>query len=388
MDPSQIPLPDQIPDPVEIPASLTDTGRSSTVEALIAQNEDLMARLSVTLRRNLILEENLEELERNLKESHENYERVFDQNLILMRKDEIWQKKLKAESARIAPLKDEIQLFKLKVDESETFLKSNTEKFRRKLEQCHRSLSRFRKYHLKIQKIVRPKIKLQNQLLRQISDSKNRISDMQATITRLTDHLQSQRTEFQQAFKNVESQYQFQIQKITEEMEAYKNECLDNRKLQERIDALMMERGELENRSIALSRKYDSLYAATNRDIEHLQGQVAFYRTESKKNESELSSLRCNVERLEQEKDSFQTRSEELSEHLESLQILWQEKQKESEQIGLQKSALQKLNLELTMELRRFRETGCVEPVKVKMQSNSESHQTLSKLISEIETGY
>ena len=86
MDINTIPLPDQLPQKLDVNSLSKNLLESQAVENLIAQNDDLMARLSVNLKRILKMEQiNRDEINKN-KELIQKVEHLSDQVLILKEK--------------------------------------------------------------------------------------------------------------------------------------------------------------------------------------------------------------------------------------------------------------------------------------------------------------
>lgn len=86
MDITNVPLPDQLPKKLDVSLLPKELLESQAFENLMAQNDDLMARLSVSLKRILKLEQmGREEFNKN-KELHQKIEHLTDQVLILKEK--------------------------------------------------------------------------------------------------------------------------------------------------------------------------------------------------------------------------------------------------------------------------------------------------------------
>ena len=75
---SHIPVPSQLPTALELDQLPDHVLRSGAVEALIQQNDDLMARLRVTLRRISVYEERLHRSESERQEILAEYENFRD----------------------------------------------------------------------------------------------------------------------------------------------------------------------------------------------------------------------------------------------------------------------------------------------------------------------
>src|SRR5690242_19027163 len=89
-DSPPVALPSEIPTRLDVSNLPLPILRSGSVEALIAQNEDLMARLSVTLRRMSIMEEDANRLKTEKDLAEQQTRNVADQILLHENKDEYW----------------------------------------------------------------------------------------------------------------------------------------------------------------------------------------------------------------------------------------------------------------------------------------------------------
>lgn len=84
-----IPLPNQLPKGMDFSEVPQPTLKSSTLESVISQNEDLMARLSMSLRKTNQLEERCAVLEKDNNSYGAKFETLREQVLLLKEKDSI-----------------------------------------------------------------------------------------------------------------------------------------------------------------------------------------------------------------------------------------------------------------------------------------------------------
>ncbi len=90
----QIPLPDELPKRNDFSHLPKEILKSSTVENLISQNEDLMARLKVSLRRLSLLENENQRLIDDANKARIAQSSVADQVLVFKEKDSLWRQKV------------------------------------------------------------------------------------------------------------------------------------------------------------------------------------------------------------------------------------------------------------------------------------------------------
>ena len=94
-----IPVPSDMPEPIKHGDFSAGVKRSSAVEALIQQNDDLMSRLSVSLRRIADLEERVQTQALENGKYKSRYENLKDQVLVLKEKAKILTERKGAEES-------------------------------------------------------------------------------------------------------------------------------------------------------------------------------------------------------------------------------------------------------------------------------------------------
>ncbi|WP_374030319.1 hypothetical protein [Bdellovibrio bacteriovorus] len=135
-----IPLPDELPRQNDFSHLPKEILKSSTVENLISQNEDLMARLKVTLRRLSLLETENQKFSEEANKARLSQSSVTDQILVWKEKDNLWRQK---------------------VDQLEREKEIQAEKLRaltEKTQNMATELARHEKYHERIKTQVKPYI--------------------------------------------------------------------------------------------------------------------------------------------------------------------------------------------------------------------------------------
>lgn len=110
--PAQIPV--ELPPPPDLSNLPSHILHSGTVETLIGQNDDLMARLKVNIRRNSLLEQKILELENVANELTRANSSLLSQTQVYEEKDLIVREKLAAGSQALDNLKEELTLNQVK----------------------------------------------------------------------------------------------------------------------------------------------------------------------------------------------------------------------------------------------------------------------------------
>lgn len=343
-----IPLPDELPKRSDLSHLPKDILKSSTVENLISQNEDLMARLKVSLRRLSILETENQKLSEETNKARLSQTSVTDQILVLKEKDHIWKQKIDQ-----VEKEKEIQTEKIKALQ-ERLLNTSAE------------LTRHIKYHDRIKNQVKPYV---SQLKEYSKTQDLKIQEFEASLSHKEAQLRDLRHQIIEVTKN--SRYQVEssekkaqemIQFYEQQVQGLQREVQMLHQIQEeleiksmKLNAAMERQDTLENENITLRRTKEDLKERLEKDIERQQERLSELTRQNQKLGVEHADLQIrvvddqeNIKRLE--KENFQ-----LMEQLESLRYMWNAKNEEHEKLKTVASALERLNLELSHKLNDLR---------------------------------
>ena len=158
IEPVPVPLPTEIPEPPNLSQLPQDILHSGTVETLIGQNDDLMARLKVTLRRQSILEQDILNLKKQQREIEKYCDNLENQNQILKEKDQQASKRQIQIEDKFLTVQEDLQLYEIRYAElSEKYEIKKTDLVRH--EKLNKSLRRdLKTYSRRLKKWVRPLI--------------------------------------------------------------------------------------------------------------------------------------------------------------------------------------------------------------------------------------
>ncbi len=310
-----IPLPSQIPkglDFTDIPVSAL---KSSTLESLISQNEDLMARLSVALRKVNELEEYTSHLEEERKNIRNRFDILRDQILVLQEKD-------KSSTQR-----------GLHQHEENTTLKVHSEKLERhygdlykQSQALQKRMIRLERYRSRVQKAsasVQNKARLAGRFEQELIVLKKELSIQHAQMV---------------------ASYELKLADAHAEIQTLRP------KAQER-DRVYEDFVKADNARVYSERQLEEKRIEAEALIEKLQGDCASLRIEVKDLLVDREGKIQELIRLNNEIPFLQERDKSLTEQVESLQALWNHKQFELEQLDEKNKSLQKLNQSLSTTL-------------------------------------
>jgi chromosome segregation ATPase len=335
------PLP-QITD--ESYVSKKDLLKSATIENLISQNEEMMTRQSVTLRRLATLEDLNQELQdENFRQKNQilNY---ADQVQVLKEKDSAWKNKV-----------DEIEIEKEKLSQ-----------IAKQFEEAQSEIERHRKYHDKIKYQVKPYIQnLKNSrdeaqtemegLKNQIHLKDTQVKEMRSQMQELLRQSKNQIDDMQRQSQGLVEHFEGQIQSLKDDRAHFEQNFNDLKTKMTAMNQALEKKAELENRVIELERSRLELRGRLEAEIIRLQ---------SKFNDSESARTRFEIENADlkthiQDEHTTKLRHEEetlqLRRQMESLRFMWTQKNEETERQKKSLEALEKLNYSLSQKIEELR---------------------------------
>lgn len=311
----KIALPNQLPKGIDFNEIPVERLKSSTLEHLISQNEDLMARLSVSLRRSTEMEDKIQALETENSTLRARFETIKEQYLLVSEKDKI-------STSRTIQLHEEGLTFKKKSEKlekaySDLFVQAQA--FQEQLQQAERRAARYKKAAYALKNPARKAKSLQAELDQAIDSQKN------ATY----------------AFEIKISQARLEI----DGMRAKVNER----------DRLFQQNINLENELVQERRQFHAHRDESQALNEKLSAENASLRIQLKETLVLSESQAQEIIKLTQDIPHLRDEKQNLIEQVESLQALWNHKQKELETLEEKNKSLQKLNQSISLTLNQQR---------------------------------
>jgi|GEM_PF-917479 len=344
----RIPLPDEMPKRNDFSHLPKEILKSSTVENLISQNEDLMARLKVALRRLSILETENQKLSEETTKARISQSSVTDQILVWKEKDALWRQKVDQ-----LEREKEIQGEKLKALEERT-------------RNMSAELTRHVKYHERIKNQVKPYI---SQLKEYSRTQDIKLHELENSLAQKEAQLRDMRHQVIEVTKNSRYQVEASEKKAQEMVQFYEQQIQGlNRELQMlhqiqeelevksmKLHAALERQDTLENEVVTLRRSKEDMKERLEKEIERQQERISELSRQNQKLGVEHADLQIRVvedqERIQKlEKENFQ-----YIEQLESLRYMWNAKNEEHEKLKVAAAALERLNIELSQKLNELR---------------------------------
>lgn len=314
-----IPLPSQVPKGLDFNDIPVSALKSSTLESLISQNEDLMARLSVSLRKVNELEEYTAQLEEDRKHIRARFDILKDQILVLQEKDK---------SATMRGLHQH---------EENTTLKVHSEKLERHYNDLYKQAGAFQKrlvrlerYRARIQKAsaaVQNKARLAGRFEQELIVLKKELSIQHAQMV---------------------NSYELKLADARAEVTRLQPKADERDRMYE--DLL-----KAENAKVYSERQFEEYKKEAEANSEKVQAENAGLRMEVKELLVDREAKIQEINDLNQEMPHLRERHQAMTEQVESLQALWNHKQFELERQEEKNQSLQKLNQSLSSTLNQQR---------------------------------
>jgi chromosome segregation ATPase len=347
----KVALPNQMPSGIDF-SDLPAGGLSSTtLESLINQNEDLMARLSVSLRRTNEFEDKVHRLETENSHLRSRFETLKEQFMLIQEKDRI-------SAARSLTVHEESmgakrQLERLEKVYSELFVQAQA--FQQRFVRLERHQSRLRKAARSLQ----TQSKLMPALRRELDE---KVADSQRSALKHQQIVQS---------------YEAKIGDIRAEIDSMRV------KVGER-DSLFAEKVSLENRIVFNQRQFEIQREEQQNLIERLDSENTSMRVQLKESLIATEAAKEEAARLSADLPSLRNEKQNLTEQVESLQALWSHKQNELESSDQKNRALQKLNQSISLTLNQQRKE--IQNLSQELEKERlTAHDRIKNLLAEIQ---
>lgn len=343
-----IPLPDELPKRSDFSHLPKEILKSSTVENLISQNEDLMARLKVSLRRLSILETENQKLSEEANKARLSQSSVTDQILVLKEKDGVWKQKIDH-----LEREKEIQMEKLRA-------------LQERLQNTSADLTRHVKYHERIKNQVKPYIsqlkeysRAQDLKVQELEGNLNhkeaQLRDLRNQIIEVTKNSIYQVEVSEKKSQEIVSFYEDQIAGLQRELKMLHQaqEELEVKSL--KLHAALERQDALENEIVTLRRTKEDLKDRYEKEIERQHERLNELTRQNQKLGVEHADLQIRVVEDQEKIQKLEKENFQFMEQLETLRYMWNAKNEEHEKLKVAATALERLNLELSQKLNEMR---------------------------------
>lgn len=378
---NNVPVPDELPstfDPSILPANIA---RSGVVDSLIKQNQEIISRLHVQLKRNAAYEQEIEDLHTQLKSLAFKKNVLEDQVEVLKQKSAHSENKQQEQQNKSSQLSEEFRVLEIRYVE----LKQASEERTSKLVNAKEALSRRLRSHLK----YRAKIKIWTNAIRaKLNEAIHQAAKNHQEINRLSDqveesakYIQQQRNQFDTDIKELAAQYQRKLDHLEESVNDKEQELSSYKVRVSKLDKAYDEKIVLHNDYLHLQRhsketieKQTNMITDLQEKLQTTQSKGQALNLENRRLEQERADL---IERLEAGEDL----TERLQEQVENLQSLWHDNQNEIRTLKERQDSLQKLNQQLSFKLNE--ERNSLKQIKLRSQANEDQSRNILKKVQE-----
>lgn len=324
--------------------------KSNTVENLISQNDDLMARLKVTLRRLSVLEIENQKLQESAQKAQISQTAVSDQMLVYREKDRILRNKI-----------DHLERDKERLSVLSLSLEKTAHKHQMDLE-------RYKRYHDKVKTQVKPYLK---ELKEYSLNLEKQISILESNLNVKDTQIKDLRNQMGEVSKNARyqvelqqkqmsdsiSHYEIEVQKLEEKLQFYKEMESEFQSTKKSLQVSLERKDNLENELILLKRHKEDQNQELKSHIEKLEARVLELSRQNQKLGIEHADLQIKVTEDQERLKELQNENLNLKEQIEGLRVLWNSKNDEAEKIKSASQALERLNIELSKEINSLRQS-------------------------------
>ncbi|WP_413291424.1 hypothetical protein [Bdellovibrio sp. HCB337] len=343
-----IPLPDEMPAAFNYSHLPKDILKSTTVENLISQNEDLMTRLKVALRRLALFENENQKLSDDAQRARLSQTAVADQVLIYKEKDSLWKNKLNQAEKEKEIHQEKALAFQVKV------------------EKLANEVERYRKYHDRIKTQVKPYIhqlkeysrgleEKNQQLTRENSRADAQLSDLRYQITEVAKASRMQIELHEKKSQELIQFYEQQIENQSSEI-AHLNEMNSELEVKSiKLNKALEKQDELENQVVELLRSKEEYKARMEQEVVRLQDKNSELHRANKRFEIEHGDLQELALSNEAQIKTLQKEKQDLNEQLDSLRYMWNAKVEEAEKLKTAMQSLERLNVDLSQKVNELR---------------------------------
>lgn len=340
-----IPTPDQIPENTDVTRDIPlEIKRSATVEALLAQNDDLMARLKVNLRRLTLLENDNERLRKAMLALEGQNHALADQRDIWEEKQNNWKEKERQLEDIVAEFQTRLPNYENMVEKVEQF-KAYQERVRTQVKPFIHQLKSY------AENLAAEVQKLNVELAEREADIKNlreRQVSAEAEIDRVRVQAESRQALLSEHHERLQQQAVLEIRELNAQVSRLESRCQD-------YDEQRAREAELTNVVVALRRQKEDLVRENQETEQTLRQEVGQLRAEVARLEATSNDEIQKSEALRTEHERHLSQNHQLQEQLSSLRYLWNAKTEECEKMKASMSSMERLNAELSRQLSDLR---------------------------------
>ncbi len=343
-----------------------NSGKSGAIDSLLAQNEDLNARLKVLLKRLASIEEENLTLTQEHRDMKNQYLSLADEFSVFKEKESSWKERtftaeetLEIHQSQIR--QKEVEFAKLRTQEWEM-----REHLKSRFELIEKAYRRLIRYRARITQTVKPRFK---SLMAQIKELEARVFQYKRELQNTEVQCQSlinknieQVKKVKESLKQSEeekisliSQFEQSHKDLNSEINTLRSSNIELRKRAGLLERSLERQDYLENKLIFAERENNELREKFNVEYTLVQNQMFDWRSKAQSQIIENESLSQKYREIENQYLRTREITERLDEQMESMRHLWKEKVHENERLKKEKETLESINTELSINLNELK---------------------------------
>ncbi len=347
---AQLALPDELPLRPDLSHLPDHVLRSTAVETLLQQNDELMSRLSVSLRRISNLENTVDSQENSVKKFRHHYEVLKDEVYILNEKTQKIESDFRVKNEEHTAL---LKKYKA-IDNEYTRLFNDQQADKETHTRQHKLVSRRLQRYMKYRQSLSPLLiklrseKRETEALCHELDHQNKA--LKEKLETLTTYIQRQADTFKNDKNDLLNNHKKSSEALEQQSEALKE-------FEVKLETISKENIQLKNENIEKTRTSTEIEQRAQKQVQALQQEANDYKLELKKIKVENLELKDKNHHMSSELEDLTQDQKESSEQLENTQLLFSSLQKKLEQEQIKTASLQKINRQLSQEMSSYRRT-------------------------------
>ncbi len=320
---------------------------SASLQSVIKHNEDLMARLSVNLRRVGHLEKIIEDVSMRFKIEKSNSDSLRDELLIHNEKNRLSESQLQKMTAELSRYQKSSDQLQTKSDSLMAELLDKSSEYESRLQQLKLEVDELADSKRYAEDELKPKLAQMEEkngtLLKSVQDSRLKNEDLKEKLLNLSQQAQAEALKFQSLCKDLQTKIRDKDQLISQ-----------FQGLDEKIKFVTKEKTILENKNIDLEHEVKRIFSAKSSELENVQSELTLKNNEIQKLKIENYELKKSWADAHKRAKDFESQNSSLEEQSNSMKHMWQEKNRKQTELESQLKILENMRHELSNKLRNL----------------------------------
>lgn len=320
---------------------------SASLQTVIKHNEDLMARLSVNLRRVGHLEKIIDDLNMRFKVEKSNSDSLRDELLIYTEKNRLSEAQLQKLTGELSRAVKKNEQLHIESQAAISELKNQESKYEFKISQLELEVHELSKTKDYSETHLKPQLgKYEEQvksLTSNLEDTQDKLEDLKDKLLSLSQQAQSEALKFQNISKDLQGKLKDKDAVIA------KFESLD-----EKLKAMSKEKALVENKNIDLEHELKKVSTLKASELESLQTEIATKNADLQKYKVENYELKKSWSESHNKAKELELKNKNLEEQAQSMQYMWQEKSRKHSELESQVKILEAMRHELSLKVRNY----------------------------------